>query len=108
MAESQLRKGVLELVVLAALNRQPTYGGALLDILEQSLGSEVSSGTLYPLLTRLRKAGMLATHWEESPAGPPRKVYRLTERGSARFAELNDEWHTLVEAVSTTLKGTTR
>jgi PadR family transcriptional regulator PadR len=106
MPESQLRKGVLELVVLASLEQRPTYGGALLDTMTQSLGSDLSSGTLYPLLARLRKTGMLTTHWEESPVGPPRKVYRVTERGSEKLRTLHAEWNTLVESVSTALKGT--
>lgn len=107
VSESQMRKGVLELVVLASLKHQPAYGGALLETLTQSLGSELSSGTLYPLLARLRKTGMLETHWEESPIGPPRKVYRVTDRGSTRLNDLYADWNELVEAVSTALKGTT-
>lgn len=106
MAESQLRKGVLELVVLATLESQPAYGGALLNTLSQSLGSDLSSGTLYPLLARLRKTGMLATHWEESPVGPPRKVYRVTGRGSERLKTLHLDWNVLVDAVTHALKGT--
>lgn len=105
MAESQLRKGVLELVVLASLKQEPTYGGALLDTVAQSLGSDVSSGTLYPLLARLRKTGMLSTHWEESPMGPPRKIYRVTDRGLTRLEALHDEFNALIAAVSTALKG---
>ena len=106
MSESQMRKGVLELVVLASLKHQPAYGGALLETLTESLGSELSSGTLYPLLARLRKTGMLETHGEESPVGPPRKVYQVTDRGSARLKDLHAEWSDLVDAVSTALKGT--
>lgn len=106
MVESQLRKGVLELVVLAALQQQPTYGGALLETLTASLGSDVSSGTLYPLLARLRKTGLVDTHWEESPVGPPRKIYRVTDRGAERLTSLHAEWNALVEAVSNALKGT--
>lgn len=101
-----MRKGVLELVVIAVLKRQPTYGGALLDILVQSFDPDFSSGTLYPLLVRLRKSGMLATHWEESPVGPPRKIYHVTKRGSERLSALLLEWDLLVHAVSTALKGT--
>ena len=106
MAESQMRKGVLELVVLATLKDQPTYGGALLETLTETLGSDLSSGTLCPLLARLRKTGMLETHWEESPVGPPRKVYRVTARGSTRLEDLQSEWSVLVDAVFTALKGT--
>lgn len=106
MAESQMRKGILELVVLATLKRQPTYGGALLDALVQSFDSDFSSGTLYPLLDRLRKSGVLTTHWEESPVGPPRKIYRVTKHGSERLEALHTEWSALVTAVTKALKGT--
>lgn len=105
MAESQMRKGVLELMVLAALDRQPSYGGALRDTLARADGLELSTGTLYPLLSRLRTGGVLATHWEESPVGPPRKIYSLTDAGRTRLAGLRADWHTLSQAVTDILEG---
>lgn len=105
MVESQMRKGVLELMVLAVLDRQPSYGGALREALTRADGMEVSTGTLYPLLSRLRAGGVLATHWEESPVGPPRKIYSLTDAGSIRLAGLRDDWHTLSQAVTDVLEG---
>lgn len=105
MAESQMRKGVLELMVLAALDRQPSYDGALRDTLARADGLELSTGTLYPLLSRLRTGGVLTTHWEESPVGPPRKIYSLTDVGKTRLAGLRDDWHTLSQAVTDILEG---
>lgn len=101
MAESQLRKGVLELIVLAALEKEPTYGGALIE----HLGMEVSPGTLYPLLTRMKKNAWIGSHWEESPSGPPRKIYSVTEKGSERIAELAQEWRALSVFVNEHVEG---
>lgn len=104
MADSQLRKGVLELAVLAQLDAKPTYGGGLLEALAE-LGLELSPGTLYPLLTRLKKSGFLTTHWEESPVGPPRKVYSVTPAGRERSVNLTAEWRDLEAVIDSLLKG---
>ncbi|WP_347305227.1 PadR family transcriptional regulator [Corynebacterium sp. SA-MJD20WY100] len=104
MADTQLRKGVLELIVLRSLHVSPGYGGALLERLNAQ-GLEVSSGTLYPLLARLKKAGYLTSRWEESPSGPPRKVYVVTDAGRTQLATLTAEWQTLTTNVDTILKG---
>lgn len=104
MPQSQLRKGALEIVILGLLDSQPAYGGQLLDRLAQEAGLEVSQGTAYPLLARLRKGGLVTTHWEESPAGPPRKIYTLSARGKERMLALAAEWAELDDAVHTALK----
>lgn len=104
MAESQMRKGVLEMVVLAILDRRPSYGGELLETLTRTGGSELSPGTLYPLLSRLRKSGVLETRWEESPAGPPRKIYSLTASGQERLSSLRHDWTTMAAAVTNILE----
>lgn len=104
MADTQLRKGVLELIVLRSLHANPGYGGALLERLNAQ-GLDVSSGTLYPLLARLKKAGNLTSRWEESPSGPPRKVYVVTDAGRTQLATLTAEWQTLTTIVDTILKG---
>ena len=104
MADSQLRKGVLELVVLLSLEREPASGGALLARLKGE-GLDVSSGTVYPLLTRLRKAGYIDARWEESPVGPPRKVYDVTDDGRAAIARMTREWRSLAAIVDAQLEG---
>ncbi len=108
MSESQMRKGVLELMVLALLDRQPSYGGEILDTLTRTKGTELSSGTLYPLLSRLHKSGVLETRWEESPIGPPRKIYSLTTLGHERLSSLHEDWTTIVTAVTNILEGENR
>ncbi|WP_296137680.1 PadR family transcriptional regulator [uncultured Tessaracoccus sp.] len=104
MADSQLRKGALELVVLVQLEARPTYGGALLARLAE-LGLDISSGTLYPMLTRLKKAQHVASHWEESPSGPPRKVYTVTARGRRQLRTLARDWRALSTVVDAQLEG---
>ena len=105
MKDSQLRKGALELIVLALLSSQPSYGGQLRQRLYDEVGQEISEGTLYPLLARLKKANHLDTHWEESPSGPPRKVYALNDAGLTHLRTLTHDWQQLTTAVDTALKG---
>ncbi|MDO4412322.1 PadR family transcriptional regulator [Cutibacterium sp.] len=100
MAESQLRKGALELVVLGLLASKPSYGGELVDRLENEARLGVSQGTLYPLLNRLRRGDLVSAEWQESPSGPPRKVYRLTSTGQDHLRELIDEWSRVATAVT--------
>lgn len=99
MSESQLRKGALELVILGLLGTRPSYGGEILTRLSEEADLTVSSGTVYPLLARLRKTRLVATSWQESPVGPPRKIYALTSAGRARLEELTTEWNVLAAAV---------
>lgn len=104
MAESQLRRGIVELAVMGTLRNHPTYGGALITLLKEQAGLEVSEGTLYPLLTRMRKAGLVKTKWEPPPAGPPRKIYSLTAKGGSRLDQLFNEWQDLAHAISLIMK----
>ena len=101
---AQLRRGVLELAILALLERQRSFGGAIVEELAARPGLEASAGTVYPLLTRLRTAGLLATEWEESPSGPPRKYYSLTRDGHRAYAELTHSWRALSSAVNDLLE----
>lgn len=99
-ARAQMKKGVLELCILSILSRQEAYPG---DIIEEMKASKIMvvEGTLYPLLTRLKNAEILTYRWEESTSGPPRKYYRLTEKGEKFLAELQDAWDDLVKSVKT-------
>lgn len=97
--ESQMRKGLLELCILGIIQRQREVYPS--DILEQLKEAKlvVLEGTLYPLLTRLKNAGMLSYRWEESPSGPPRKYYALTTEGTKFYAQLRTTWDELSKAV---------
>ncbi|MDO5723969.1 MAG: PadR family transcriptional regulator [Flaviflexus sp.] len=97
---SELRKGALELVVLTLLARSPRYGGQIVEALSTRPGLELSAGTLYPLLNRLRGGGLVECEWRESPVGPPRKYYALTRKGRAAQQELVRQWNELTGAVS--------
>lgn len=102
---TNLRKGVVEPCVLAVMRDGEVYGVDLARRLAAS-GLLASEGTLYPVLARLRTAGLVTTRWEESPAGPPRRYYRLTESGSAAVADFTATWATFSAAVDTVLKET--
>ena len=91
----QVRKGVLELCILNALADQERYGYDLVKTLVTVPGLGVTEGTLYPLLSRLRVAGLLSTRLEESTQGPARKYYSLTKDGRKIMAVMNDYLATL-------------
>jgi len=98
--ESQMRKGLLELCILGIIQRQKEAYPS--DILEQLKEAKlvVLEGTLYPLLTRLKNAGMLSYRWEESTSGPPRKYYALTKNGLKFYVQLRHTWEELSNAVN--------
>lgn len=89
-----IRKGLLEFLVLKVVAADRVYAA---DILAKLAGTEFETqeGTLYPLLSKLRRAKLVDYEWVESEAGPPRKYYRLTPEGKRRLAELNAYWKTL-------------
>lgn len=104
--KAQMRKGVLEFCILSILQDGDAYTSEILGHLKDAK-LLVVEGTIYPLLTRLKNAGLLSYRWEESTSGPPRKYYALTENGKLFLTELTVTWSNLVEAVSlVTLKRT--
>jgi PadR family transcriptional regulator PadR len=102
-AKAQMRKGVLEFCILSILSKGDAYATDLLNKLKESQ-LIVVEGTLYPLLTRQKNAGLLSYRWEESTQGPPRKYYALTDKGREVLAELEASWRELIEAVDSILK----
>ncbi len=100
-----MRKGLLEYCVIALLTREPRYGYELVQELAKVDGMLTSEGTLYPLLGRLRRDGLVETEWRESSGGPPRKYYRLTPAGQRALNAFRQEWATFRTAVDTFLKG---
>jgi PadR family transcriptional regulator PadR len=88
----QLRRGVLEFCVLAQLEDGERYGFELVRTLAEAEGMVTTEGTLYPLLGRLRREGLVATTWRESQTGPPRRYYTLSSRGEAVLAAFRAEW----------------
>jgi PadR family transcriptional regulator PadR len=98
-ANAQMRKGVLELCILSILSRGDAYTTDLINKLKEDQ-MIVVEGTLYPLLTRQKNAGLLSYRWEESPQGPPRKYYSLTPKGKDYLSELEQGWDNLVDKVN--------
>lgn len=94
----QFKKGVLELCVLALTSKKDRYGYELVE--EISKRFEISEGTIYPLLRRLTKEGLFSTYLMESTEGPPRKYYKITEKGSMLKEELVLEWKSFSSGVS--------
>ncbi|WP_298296273.1 PadR family transcriptional regulator [Hydrotalea sp.] len=96
--QSQMRKGVLEFCILSVIRQGEVYPS---DIVEQMKAANLNilEGTLYPLLTRLKNAGLLSYRWVESSSGPPRKYFMMTDKGLAFYEELKDTWNELADAV---------
>ena len=101
--KAQMRKGVLEYCILSILNGEDKYASEILESLKDAK-LLVVEGTIYPLLTRLKNAGLLAYRWEESSAGPPRKYYALTETARLFLKELDTTWNALKNAVQLVTK----
>ena len=97
--KAQMRKGVLEYCILSILKDGEAYTSDILESLKDAK-LLVVEGTIYPLLTRLKNAGLLNYRWEESTSGPPRKYYELTETGKLFLKELNTTWSELHQAVN--------
>ncbi|TVZ53248.1 PadR family transcriptional regulator [Dokdonia sp. Hel_I_53] len=97
--KAQMRKGVLEYCILSVLKDKDAYVAEILDTLKDAK-LLVVEGTIYPLLTRLKNAGLLNYRWEESTSGPPRKYYGLTETGKIFLNELSTTWDELQTAVT--------
>ena len=95
--EIQLKKGVLGLCVLALLARGDSYAYEIASKLAKAV--DMGEGTIYPLMRRMQNDGFVGTYLEESPSGPPRKYYRLTEAGYASLAAQLAEWRSFTAAV---------
>ena len=100
---TQLRKGVVESCVLALLEREPMYGWQLAETLTSN-GMIASIGTLYPMLSRLRAAGLVTTYNEASAAGPVRKYYELSAAGREQLEAFRAQWSTFVVTVDELVK----
>lgn len=101
---TQMRKGVLEYCILSILNRQDAYPSSIIDMLKQA-NMLVVEGTVYPLLIRQKNQGLLTYRWEESPQGPPRKYYTLTDKGREQLAEMDIAWKEINETINTLKNG---
>ncbi len=96
----QLRRGGLDLAILLTVASGPRYGLAIIQHLETFTDLVVTEGTIYPILGRLTREGLLAANWVEGEAPHPRKYYRLTRAGQRRLAEMTAEWQRFTDKIS--------
>jgi PadR family transcriptional regulator PadR len=96
---AQMRRGTLQYCVLSLLADEERYGFDLVRGLAELDGMVTSEGTIYPLLSRLRRDGLVESNWQESPSGPPRRYYRLTNAGRAARDAFRLEWRRFRDAV---------
>lgn len=101
---TQLRKGVLELAILDALAARRLYGYDLVKRLGEIEGLVISEGTIYPILSRLKRDGLVETTLEESPEGPARKYYRLTDRGEGMLDDMHGRWSAIAAGIESIRK----
>jgi len=100
-----IRKGLLEFLILRIISADRVY---VADMLKRLATTEFATqeGTLYPLLSRMRRDGLVDYEWKESEAGPPRKYYRLTAKGRGQLTELTDYWHSINRTIESLGKQT--
>jgi len=103
--ETQLRKGLVELAVLATIARGETYGYRIVEHLRELPGLGFTESTVYPVLTRLATEGLVAVRIEPSRSGPPRRYYRLTEQGRLRMDRMAEQWSELSGSLARLLEG---
>lgn len=90
--ESQVRKGMLDFIILLCLRKREYYGYELIKTIKAASELEISEGTIYPLLNRLKKEELVTSRWEEKESGIPRKYYGITAKGRAALAEVKNSW----------------
>lgn len=97
---TQLRKGLLQLCILNAISGQRLYGYDIVRQLREVEGLVIGEGTIYPILSRFKRDGLVHTTLEESSEGPARKYYQLSRRGQKLLSRMNDVWRIIVQGVS--------
>jgi PadR family transcriptional regulator PadR len=102
---SQMRKGLIELCVMAALRNGEAYGYQILQRLSRAEPLTISESAVYPILARLAAEGLVKVREGPSPTGPPRRYYRLTAQGEARLAEMTEHWRQTRKAIDVFFTG---
>ncbi|MGN0678137.1 MAG: PadR family transcriptional regulator [Oscillospiraceae bacterium] len=100
---SQMKRGTLELCALSVMSRGDCYGYELVNQISKCM--EITEGTIYPLMKRLKESGLIDSYIVESTEGPPRKYYKITEAGSEELKSLSEEWFEFAESINKLLKG---
>jgi len=99
----QLKKGVLEMVVLSKIENSDTYGYDIYQEIDKYM--EISESTIYPILRKLTKEGLCDTYLRESSGGPPRKYFKITRQGSSKLSELKFDWKKFEKVVNIMIRG---
>jgi len=102
-SKAQMRKGFLEFCILVIISGHESYASEIIDKLRDA-DLIVVEGTLYPLLSRLKANGLVSYSWMESPFGPPRKYYQLTDKGRETLEQLKETWSKLSKSINSLLK----
>lgn len=100
---SQLKRGTLELCALSVVSRGDCYGYELVNRISKCM--EITEGTIYPLMKRLKDGGLIDSYIVESQEGPPRKYYKITDLGSEELDRLAEEWYSFTQSINELLKG---
>jgi len=90
--ESQVRKGTLDYIILLCLKKQEQYGYEMIKTIKSVAGMDISEGTIYPLLNRLKKDELISSRWVEMETGIPRKYYKITDKGLQTLKEMRVSW----------------
>ncbi len=104
--QTQLRKGLLDIVILNLLRHGRCHGYEMVQTLKQVHGLKIREGNIYPILARLQTDGLVVSRSEASRDGPPRKYFELTESGQKTLAEMNTHWEQIIESIEIVRKGT--
>lgn len=102
--QSQMKKGLLSFVVLQVLKNKELYGYELIESVKRHTSITIAEGTLYPLMNRLKKTGLVSSKWVEQESGIPRKYYQLTALGIEELNEMQDYWEGLARSLKTISK----
>jgi PadR family transcriptional regulator PadR len=104
--QTQLRKGLLDIVILNLLQHGRRHGYEMVQTLKRDKGLKIREGNIYPILARLQTDGLVKSFSEPSRDGPPRKYFRLTESGQKTLTDMNEHWDRLTESIQNIRKGT--
>ena len=103
--QTQLRKGLLDIVVLNLLHRGPSHGYEMVQTMKRIEGLQIREGNIYPVLARLETDGLVTSYSQPSTDGPPRKYFRLTDTGQKTLEDMNRHWDLLISSLDKIRKG---
>ena len=103
--QTQLRKGLLDVVVLNLLSRGPSHGYEMVQKMKRIEGLQIREGNIYPVLARLEIDGLVTSYSQSSTDGPPRKYFKLTDAGQKALGEMNSHWDRIIGSILQIRKG---